>query len=73
MEIGGCLDMMFSHHFVTLQYADMGYDSFFRFDSSQSQKVLIVAQLMTHNGFQKWIQINSRLKMVLWNLIQIDS
>ena len=48
-----------------------GYDSFFRFDSTQSQKVLIPTQLMTHNGFQELIQINSRLEMVFWKSIQM--
>ena len=36
-----------------------GYDSFFLFDSIQSQKILILAQLMTYSGFQELIQINS--------------
>ena len=40
----------------------MGATQFFRFSSTQSQKVLIMTQLMTHNSFQKMIQINSRLK-----------
>ena len=53
--------------------ADMGMTQFFRFESTQSRKVLILTQLMTHNGFQELIQINSRLEMVFWNLIQIDS
>ena len=35
----------------------------FRFDSTQSQEVLISTQLMTHNGLQELIQINSRLKI----------
>ena len=46
----------------------MGTTHFFRFDSTQSQKVLILTQLMTHDGFQKLIQINSRLNMVFWFL-----
>ena len=53
--------------------ADMGNTQIVRFDSTQSQKVLIATQLMTHNGFQELIQINSRLEMIFWNLIQIDS
>ena len=46
---------------------------FFGFDSTQSQKVFIPIQHMTQNGFQDLIQINTRLDMVFWNLIQIDS
>ena len=38
---------------------DMGTTQLFRYDSTQSQKVLILAQLMTDNGFQELIQINS--------------
>ena len=34
-----------------------GYDSFFSFDSTRSQKVFILTQLITHNGFQGLIQI----------------
>ena len=45
----------------------------FLFDSTQSQKVLILTQFMNHDGFQELIQINSGRKVVLWNLIQIDS
>ena len=30
-----------------------GYDSFFRFDSTQSHKILIPTQLMTHDGFPR--------------------
>ena len=52
----------------------IGYGSIFvEFDSTQSQKVLIPTQLMTHNDFQELIQINSQLEVVFWNLIQIDS
>ena len=43
--------------------ADMGTSHFFRFDSTQSQKVLIPTQLMTYDGFQELVQINSRLEM----------
>ena len=52
---------------------DMGSTHFVRFDSTQSQKVFIPTQLMIHNGLQGLIQINSRLEMFFWNLIQIDS
>ena len=43
---------------------------FFRSDSTQSQKVLILTQLMTHNGFQEFIHINSRFKIVF---LEFDS
>ena len=46
---------------------------FFLFDSTKSQEALILTQLMNYNGFQELIQIDPRLKMVFWNLIQIDS
>ena len=41
-----------------------GYDSFFLFDSTPTQKVLILTRLMTHNDFQALIQINSGPEMV---------
>ena len=52
---------------------DMSTAQIFRFDSAQLQKVLISTRLMTHNGFQELIRINSRLELVFWNLIPTDS
>ena len=50
-----------------------GFDSVLLFDSTQSQKGLTPTQLVTYNGFQELIQINSWFEMVFWNLNQNDS
>ena len=43
---------------------------FARFDPTQSQKVFILTQLMTHNGFQELIPFNSWLKQLSRELTQ---
>ena len=49
-----------------------GYNSFFLFDTTQSQKVFIRLNSWLTMALQELIQISSRPKVAFWNLTQID-
>ena len=53
--------------------ADIGKTQSFRFDSTQSQEVMILLNSWLTMAFQEFIQINSQLDMTFLNLTQIDS